>query len=101
MSDSSVIKVAMKYLCAPLSSVESERTFKSAKGITGGNRNRLLPDNVRKLLFLKHNLSAIGFNSMLLDNAADDANNLSENEYCEDFDNSSESDSDDDDDPDD
>ena len=100
MSDSSVIKVAMKYLCAPLSSVESERTFKSAKGITGGNRNRLLPDNVRKLLCLKHNLSAIGFNSML-DNAADDANNLSENEYCEDFDNSSESDSDDDDDPDD
>jgi len=66
-----MFKIAMKYLSAPISSVESERHFKSAKNLTGGNRTRLLPENVHRLLFLKHNLSAVGFNSHLLDDKED------------------------------
>ena len=44
----------------------SEREFKSASLLSNGNRTRLLPNNLRKLLFLKHNLKAVGFNSINL-----------------------------------
>lgn len=61
-----IFKLAMRYLSAPISSVASEREFKSARDIANGDRVRLLPKNVEKLLFLKHNLRSIGFNTVAL-----------------------------------
>jgi len=42
-----------------VSSVASEREFKVARAY--GNRTWLKPDNVEKVLFLKHNLKAVGY----------------------------------------
>ena len=36
------------------------------RDLTNGSRTRLKPDNVEKLLFLKHNLKAIGYDSITL-----------------------------------
>ena len=44
----------------------SEREFTNAQDIANGSRTRLLPQNVRKLLILKHNLKGIGYNSIKL-----------------------------------
>ena len=62
----------MKFLSAPISSVASERSFKKAKEVASKKRCRLLPKNVRMLLFLKHNLRAIGYNSVRLLNKESD-----------------------------
>ena len=42
-----------------------------SKAIQGPKRNRLLPNNVETLLFLKHNLRAVGYKSDLPDTPAE------------------------------
>lgn len=54
--------LAKKYLSAPASSSESERLFSTAGIVLTDLRNRLSPENLRKLLFLHHNLLLNGFN---------------------------------------
>ena len=58
-----IATIALKYLSAPVSSVASERELKWQET---WRRTRLKPDNVKKLLFLKHNLKAIGYDSITL-----------------------------------
>ena len=60
-------RLARKFLAPLLSSAASEREFKVSKAIQGPKRNRLLPNNVETLLFLKHNLRAVGYKSDLPD----------------------------------
>lgn len=48
--------LALKYLSAPPSSVTSERLFSAAANIYTENRNRLLPENASKLIFLLKNM---------------------------------------------
>ena len=52
----SVSAVARRYLGAPSTSVDSERLFSSASDVYTNDRNRLLPQNAEKLMFIKHNL---------------------------------------------
>jgi len=61
-----IATIAVKYLSAPVSSVASEWEFKVARDLANGSRTRLKPDNAEKLLFLKHNLKAIGYDSITL-----------------------------------
>ena len=60
-----IATMALKYLSAPVSSVASEREFKVAREAGNGSGPRLKPD-VEKLLFLKQNLKAIGYDSITL-----------------------------------
>lgn len=53
--------IAKCFLCAPPSSVESERLFSAAAEIYTDRRNRLMPKNADMLLFLKHNLIMLKF----------------------------------------
>ena len=59
-------KLAKKYLCAPCGNSASEREFSTASDIANFDRNRLSPENVNKLPFLKYGLRAIGFNTFFL-----------------------------------
>lgn len=47
---------AAKFLCAPSTSVDSERLFSTASNILDEKRNRLLGERVEMLIFLKKNL---------------------------------------------
>ena len=58
--------LARQYLCCPIGSVSSEREFKVASDISCSKRNRLLPDNIEMLLFVKFNLRAVGYNARIL-----------------------------------
>jgi hypothetical protein len=49
-------QLARVHLGAPPTSVDSERLFSVAADIHTPNRNRLIPKNVEKLVFLKYNL---------------------------------------------
>lgn len=57
-----VYKIANKFLCAPSSSVSSERVFSEAGDIYNCKRNRLSTENVEMLVFLHHNLKIKKFN---------------------------------------
>ena len=48
--------VAVKFLCAPCTSVDSERLFSSVSNVLNAKRNRLSADHVEMLVFLKKNL---------------------------------------------
>jgi len=56
-----VARVAKRYLCAPPTSVASERLFSSASRVITDRRNRLAPKKADMLLFIKHNLALINF----------------------------------------
>lgn len=56
-----LVDLACKYLSIPPSSVPSERIFSSAADIVSQERNRILPVKAEMLLFLKKNLSVVGF----------------------------------------
>jgi len=47
--------MVLKYLCAPPSSVASERQFSTAGDIYTETRNRLLPENADRLIFITKN----------------------------------------------
>ena len=51
--------IAQKYLCAPPTSVASERLFSGAGLIYDEARNRLSPDNAEMVLFVKKNFEYI------------------------------------------
>lgn len=48
--------LATQYLCAPCSSVDSERLFSAVANILDDTRNRLKPDKVKMLVFIKKNI---------------------------------------------
>ena len=54
-------KLAKKYLSPPPTSTDVERLFSIAGSILTDERNRLLPDNLDKLLFLKQNIQLLNF----------------------------------------
>ena len=51
-----VAAVAIKFLSAPSTSVESERLFSTTANIVDEKRNRLTAENAEMLVFLKKNL---------------------------------------------
>ena len=50
-------KLAQQYLCAPPTTVASERLFSGAGDVYDDKRNRLAPDNAELLLFIKNNFT--------------------------------------------
>ncbi|XP_023212487.1 zinc finger BED domain-containing protein 4-like [Centruroides sculpturatus] len=54
-------ELAMKYLSAPASSIESERIFSTGGNIYEPARNRLCPENGEILMFLHYNLRVLQF----------------------------------------
>ena len=69
-------KLAYKFLCPPIGLCASEREFKIAKNISSDERVRLLPENIERLLFLKFNLRAIGYNTEQLKIVNEEEENL-------------------------
>ena len=57
-----LVDIAKKYLIIPASSATSKRVFKKARDHTQ-NREKLLPKNVEKLIFLKYNLRAVNYDT--------------------------------------
>lgn len=55
----SLARAARAFLCAPCTSVDSERLFSTAGLILDDKRNKLTSQNVEMLIFLKKNLSLI------------------------------------------
>lgn len=55
----SLAAVATKYLCAPCSSVDSERLFSAVANVLDEKRNRLSSDHVEMLIFIKKNIHTI------------------------------------------
>ena len=49
-------KVIKKYLCIPATSIKLEEVFSTAGNVLTHKRNRLLPVNVNRLVFLHENL---------------------------------------------
>ena len=54
-------KLAEFYLTPPPSSVDVERLFSTAGDILTNERNRMLPQNAAKILFLRENLPNVNF----------------------------------------
>jgi len=54
-------KVAKKYLTPPPTSTDVERLFSTAGDILTNERNRLVPENLEKLLFCRENLPIVEF----------------------------------------
>ena len=59
--------LAKQYLCIPASSTSSERCFSIANNIVTKSRNRLLPENVEMLTFLKNNFEYIPLDTHVKD----------------------------------
>lgn len=57
----SLAKIAKKYLTPPPTETDVERLFSVAGNILTDERNRLLPENVDKLLFMKENIRNLNF----------------------------------------
>ncbi len=53
--------LALKYLSAPASSIESERVFSTEGNIYEPTRNRLCPENAEVIMYLQHNLRILDF----------------------------------------
>ncbi|PIK51682.1 putative zinc finger BED domain-containing protein 4-like [Apostichopus japonicus] len=54
-------KLALKYLCAPPSTVPSERLFSEAGGLYDEKRNRLRPEKAEMVLMCRGNLPLLDF----------------------------------------
>ena len=57
----SLAEVAKKYLTPLASTIDVERLFSSTADILSNDRNRLLPQNARKILFLRESLTYLNF----------------------------------------
>ncbi|KAJ4945993.1 hypothetical protein JOQ06_023671, partial [Pogonophryne albipinna] len=55
----SLTAIATRFLCAPCTSVDSERLFSAVSNVLDEKRNRLSPDRVEMLIFLKKKLHLI------------------------------------------
>ena len=55
----SLAKVVKKYMCIQASSSSSERTFSASGNIVTPKRNKLDPENVNLLVYLKENLGKV------------------------------------------
>ena len=81
-----------QFLCIPATSTPSERSFSIAGNICTKNRNRLLPENVNMLCFLRNNLKHIPTDTEVLDlelnNDTCESDNISESASDSDFDSS-------------
>ena len=81
-----------QFLCIPATSTPSERSFSIAGNISTKNRNRLLPENVNMLYFLRNNLKHIPTDTEVLDlelnNDTCESDNNSESASDSDFDSS-------------
>ena len=55
-------KVAKRFLTPPPTSTEVERLFSTAGDILSNERNRLLPENMEKILFCRENISIVNLN---------------------------------------
>ena len=55
-------KVPKRFLTPPPTSTEVERLFSTAGDILSNERNRLLPENMEKILFCRENISIVNFN---------------------------------------
>ena len=53
-------RTARTYLTPPVSSIFSEQVFSEGGNLYEQKRNRLLPRNAEKLLFLHHNMPLVG-----------------------------------------
>ena len=56
-----LVDLACKYFSIPPSSVASEHLFSSAADVLPPERNRMLPEKAEMFLFLKKNLSVVGY----------------------------------------
>jgi hypothetical protein len=54
-------RIAKKFLTPPPTSTEVERLFSTAGDVLSNERNRLLPENLEKMLFCRENLPIINF----------------------------------------
>ena len=63
-----MLQVAKKMLSIPCSSAPCERLFSAAADVISQDRNRLLPQNARRLIVLKANLRLLGKRSYELFN---------------------------------
>ncbi len=58
-----LVEIARRFLCIPIGTAASERSFKVARMATqDSNRERLLPQNLERLLFCRHAIRARGLN---------------------------------------
>ena len=55
-------KVAKRFLTPSPTSTEVARLFSTAGDILSNERNRLLPENMKKILFCRENISIVNFN---------------------------------------
>ena len=53
--------IAIQYLTPPPTSVDVERLFSVAGLIVSEKRNRLIPENAEKILFIRENLPKVNF----------------------------------------
>ena len=54
-------KIAKYYMTPPPTSVDVERLFSIAGAILNQKRNRVIPENAEKLLFVRENLPRVNF----------------------------------------
>ncbi len=54
-------RIAKKFLTPPPTSTEVERLFSTAGDVLSNERNRLLPENLEKMLFCQENLPIINY----------------------------------------
>ena len=59
--EQNLAKIAKKYLTPPPTSVDVERLFSTAGNILTDKRNRIRPENLQQLVFLRENLPRINF----------------------------------------
>ena len=60
-------KITRKYLCVQATSCSAERTFSTGGSTVTAKRNKLDPDNVNKLVYLRENLGKVKIEKLILE----------------------------------
>lgn len=60
-------KITRKYLCVQATSCSAERTFSTGGSTVTAKRNKLEPDNVNKLVYLRENLGKVKIEKLILE----------------------------------